>query len=306
MGGGAFHQTEDFAALPSILSLEAMMLSGAPTEEHRAVPTWRDQSQPFLAGLPDGMPAVDGFVLTTAKPEADLHLTVRDTDGEEMPLLASWRYGNGQVAAFTSHGVGAWTADWVATPDFPLLWGQLTRHFLPDNERSPIGLELTRRGDEIGIEVTVSDGEGGVRRGIEVTASIGRRGETSAIDTVRLAETGAGRYEGMLVATEAGDYTIRVEGGGQSRERSFHVAYPAILDFTAREPERAAALAAMTGGRDFTDGTWAPGESRSGWTWHAGWPAFTMLALVLFLLDLMIRYAPGLLRRSRRPAPRAA
>jgi len=252
------------------------------------------------------MPAVGGFVLTTAKPEADLHLTVTDSDGEEMPLLASWRYGNGHVAAFTSHGVGAWTADWVASPEFPLLWGQLTRHFLPESERSALEVELTRAGDEIALGVTAGNGDGGVRGGLEVTASIAPRGGGAATGTVRLTETAAGRYEGSLAVAEPGDYTVRVEGGGESRERSVHVAFPPILDFTARDPSRVVALAALTGGRDFARATWSPSGVRGGWTWHPGWPAFTMLALVLFLLDLVIRYAPGLLRRGRRTAPAAA
>jgi Mg-chelatase subunit ChlD len=306
LGGGAFHQTQDFAALPSILSLEAMLLSGAPTEEHQAVPRWQDQSRPFLAGLPEALPAVGGFVLTTAKPAAQLHLTVTDTEGEEMPLFASWRYGSGQVAAFTSHGVGAWTADWVATSEFPLFWGQVVRHFLPESERDGTALDVVRRGDEVDVTVTVGDGGGGVRTGLALEASISSRDSAEArIEPTPLREVAPGRYAATLAAAAPGDYTIGVEGDRVAVERSLHVAYAAILDFTAADPTRLAALAEMTGGRVFADGVWQPSDRRSGWAMHPGWPAFTMLALLLFLADLVIRYGSGLFRRRQRLVPAA-
>src|SRR5690606_28745777 len=102
LGGGAFHATQDFNALPSILSQEAMMLSGNPVEEREAQPVWVDRAVPFLVGLPDGMPPVEGYVLTTARPEARLHMSVDDAEGVPMPLMASWHFGNGQVLAFAS------------------------------------------------------------------------------------------------------------------------------------------------------------------------------------------------------------
>ncbi len=309
MGGGAFHQTQDFAALPSILSLEAMMLSGAPTEQRLAQPVWQDRSQPFLAGLPETLPPVTGFVLTTAKPDADLHLTVTDTSGEQMPLLASWRYGNGHVAAFTSHGAGVWTAGWLATPEFPLLWGQIARHFLPESERGNLAVDLARDGDEAVLEVLAGDGDGGLRGNLTLIASIAPRASGGAPtlpagETV-LREVATGRYVGRLPAPAPGDYTIHVAGGEESRDRLFHVAFPALLDHTAYDPARPAALALLSSGRDLGGVPWTAIGERGFWTWHPGWPALTLLALGLFLTDLVIRYAPGLFRRwgaALRPA----
>src|SRR5258705_12902034 len=76
IGKGAFHATQDFKALPGILSPEALLLSGKPVEERSATPSWADRSGEFFAGLPDKLPPLGGYVLTTRKPAADLHLVV--------------------------------------------------------------------------------------------------------------------------------------------------------------------------------------------------------------------------------------
>ena len=38
----------------------------------------------------------------------------------------------GQVLAFATHGAGPGTRDWIGTADFPRLWAQIARHFLPE------------------------------------------------------------------------------------------------------------------------------------------------------------------------------
>src|SRR5437764_7092368 len=111
IGKGAFHATQDFKALPSILAQEALLLSGKPVEERSAVPVWTERTAEFFSGLPDSLPPIHGYVLTTRKGEADLHLTVADAKQEPVPLLASWRYGHGRVVALTTQAIGAWRRD---------------------------------------------------------------------------------------------------------------------------------------------------------------------------------------------------
>jgi hypothetical protein len=64
-------------------------------------------------------------VLTTRKPQADLHLVVNDAKQEPVPLFASWRYGNGRVVALTTQGADAWTKAWEDTAEYPLLWSRV-------------------------------------------------------------------------------------------------------------------------------------------------------------------------------------
>src|SRR5690606_4473946 len=78
LGGGAAHISTDFAALPSILSQEAMLLS-SPVEEGMTQPVWTRQGANFLSALPRQLPPLFGFVGTTAKDDAQLFVTARDS-----------------------------------------------------------------------------------------------------------------------------------------------------------------------------------------------------------------------------------
>src|SRR5690606_30219575 len=127
LGGGSFHFSTDFASLPGIMAHEILLQTGELTEERSAVPVWRDRSAPFLRAWPELLPEVTGFVPTTLKPEATVHLVVTTSEGHEVPLLASWRYGAGQVVSLTTHGAGPWSAAWLELPEFPLLWSHLLR-----------------------------------------------------------------------------------------------------------------------------------------------------------------------------------
>ncbi len=151
--GGTYHETDDFRALPAILSQEALMLANSPYEEQIAQVQWADRSPDFLANLPDQLPPVYAFVRTTAKPGADLHMTLTDSDGNTVPLMASWDYGNGHVLAFATQGAGAGTADWIQMPEYPLMWSQIIRHFLPNAESTGLNVALERVGDTVQVTV---------------------------------------------------------------------------------------------------------------------------------------------------------
>src|SRR5690606_19141092 len=110
LGGGSCHSSVDFAALPRIMAHEVLLQAGELTEERNTVPAWHDRRAPFLRSWPDELPPVAGYVPTSVKPEATLHLSVTNDEGEVMPLLASWHHGAGEVVAFTSHAAGSWTS----------------------------------------------------------------------------------------------------------------------------------------------------------------------------------------------------
>src|SRR5690606_33643458 len=70
LGGGTFHASADFSALPGIMAHEVLLQSGELTEERDVRPTWQGQRPPYLRAWPDEFPAVAGYVPTSVKPEA--------------------------------------------------------------------------------------------------------------------------------------------------------------------------------------------------------------------------------------------
>src|SRR5690625_7213631 len=78
-------------------------------------------------------------------------MEVTDNVGDSYPLLASWRYVNGFVMAFTSQGAGTWTREWISRPDYRLFWSQALRNFLTAAGQEGLNVTLQRRGGELAV-----------------------------------------------------------------------------------------------------------------------------------------------------------
>lgn len=298
-GGGAFHATTDFRALPSILSQEALMLSGTPVKEEAFVPLWQNREAVFLQKLPTELPPLFGYVQTTAKEAAAVHLL----GPEEAPILASWRYGLGRVVAFASQGAGLWTQEWLDSTFYPLLWSQAVRWVLPPVVKPGLNLEFSRTGDEVGVRVQAVGEDGAPAGDLSLEAQIlspDREGRT-----LELLETEPGVYRGIFVAEQAGRYQVRVTADEEvplTADGEVFVGYPARYAFgDAGGAETLRALAAATGGRVILDDEPLPSEpSSTRWRWRQVLPLWVVLGLGLFLLELLLRYAPSSLRLPMR------
>jgi hypothetical protein len=301
LGGGNFHRTTDFAALPSILSREALMLSGAPVEEIEVVPVWSDRSARFLASLPDVMPAVQGFVRTSPKPEATVAMVAPDSHGEFMPLLAHWRYGNGHVIALSTDGTGAWTRAWQELETYPVFWSEAIRQSLVAEPSPGLHLAALRIGDEITVTLHALDPEGEPLS--QVTPRVEVRGPAAA--DLRLEKTRPGEYRGSFPAAEPGTYVVTVTTESETASLATHVGYPSRLDLSRHE-NGIEQLSVLSGGRVIgqNDSLFTGATPR--WIARSGWQLLFAAALALFLIELYVRYRrphlPNWLLR-RRDAP---
>lgn len=285
-GGGSFHSTTDFRALPSILSQEAMMLSGEPMKEGVQPTVWSDRSARFLEGLPDALPPIQGFVETTPKPEATIHMQTTDEEGELVPLLASWNYGNGNVLAFATHGAGMGTAQWLKMDSYPLLWSQVIRHFAHGEDKGD-RVAMTREGDVLTLTTRADIGHALVSQNGQEASTLQLRAQADGLRSARfLAAPGEYRIEFPETEIEALRY---------------------VVNRPADPPSQTAALEALaraTGGAVYARASEVPGPSLSLGIERV-WRPLVVLGLILFLLDLGMRYAPGhfpFLRDRRRKA----
>ncbi|HLR46281.1 MAG TPA: VWA domain-containing protein, partial [Deinococcales bacterium] len=288
-GGGTSHATHDFRALPSILSQESLMLSGLPIDENTVQPVWTDRTAEAVQGLPEEVPPVDGFVLTTPKDDATIHLQVPGEDGEDYPLLASWRYGNGHVLAFTSEGVGSWTENWLRDPSWPVFWSQAIRTFLPAKPSEGLNVSFSRTGGTLLVTAELLDE-------FEETVT----GSTVLVNGHAAAELGRGLYRAELPLPESGDLAVTAEADGFRTERSYHVSYPPAFDFSSADPEALTLLAEQSGGRVLEGGEPLFSGGQRYWQPWSVWPLLAVLGLLVFLFELLNRYDPLLFRKERR------
>ena len=101
---------------------------------------------------------------------------------------------------------------------------------------------------------------------------------------------------------QPGEFTLRVAADQASAEAPLFVAYPALHEFTRADDHRLAALAAATGGQVLASEEQIFTGGRSRWVARAAWQIWVLAAFALFLADLIVRYASGLIGARRRSA----
>ena len=247
----------------------------------------------LVAGL-ESAPPLGGYLLTKAKPFASVWLSaaVPGGGGRRDPILATWRYGAGRVAAFTADSGARWLASWRARPEYGRLWAQTLRAI--DRPAPPAGLrasaELAASVAKLAVEARRPDGRAWT--GLRLLARDLSSGNASSLPLV-LAETAPGRYEGQSPLDAPGLHRFELEADGQSAGGTW-VWYQPAAERVVLGPDRAVAsdIAAASGGRLLESGAWLP-PSRLGFVLLPGRAILAGLSLLLFVLELALRSALG-------------
>src|SRR6185503_15973177 len=104
---------------------------------------------------------------------------------QEDPVLATWRYGLGRTAAFTSDAKAKWSVLWLRWRDFNKFWAQLTRWTLRSGIRSDA---IDPRGEFINF----------------LDAEVGVVAPNRERSVLALEQVGPGRYRGRFPAPQEG------------------------------------------------------------------------------------------------------
>ncbi len=137
-------------------------------------------------------PLLLGYNATKPKPGAEILLATER--GE--PLLATWRYGLGQTAAFTSDAKARWASEWLTWPGYAKFWTQVARGLM--RKGGPAAFEVTQRelGDELDIRVDAVTPEGGFRNRLPITVHARRPDDST--QTVTATQDGPGSYRARV------------------------------------------------------------------------------------------------------------
>ena len=203
-GQGRFYLTNDATTLPQIFSTETMKVaqSSIVEEPTQAAPVGKS---PLTAGLDwSQSPLLLGYNATKPKPTADVLLATER--GE--PLLATWRYGLGQAAAFTSDAKARWAAEWMTWPGYAKFWAQTVRGLL--RKGGPAAFEITRSedGDTLDIRVDAVTPDGTFRNRLPVT--IHARTPDDATQTVTATQESPGSYRAKVALPPEGITVVNI------------------------------------------------------------------------------------------------
>lgn len=251
--GGRYYFPEDPSALPSIFIKEAKTLKRSMLQNKVFTPEIEFPS-PVLKGI-DKVPPLRGYVLTTVKPRASTVLRVppdKAAPDQIDPLLATWRFGLGSTAAWTSDLGAAWAQDWLGWEKYRAFVKQLAQEVSRVEQPNDLRLSTFAAGNSgvVSVEDFAKD-----EAFLEVAARVtGPRGDTVDLP---LRQTGSRRYQAQFPLSGKGRYQVSVAATGRPGKSDapeqlfggFAVPYsPEYLSFRSN-PQLLQQIAARTGGR---------------------------------------------------------
>lgn len=206
-GGGRFYLTADATTLPRLFSQETMRATQSSLREEAFLVTPTGASD-VLHGIPwSEAPPLLGLNLSSVKPGADLLLAAES--GE--PILALWRYGLGQAAAFLSDAKPRWAAEWMTWPGYGKFWTQLARQLVRPDRRDDLSAEVVESGDRLAVDISAVTGAGTFRNGLPVTVTVAGQGGASR--SLTAPQVAPGRYRVEFPKPEAETAVIAVSDG---------------------------------------------------------------------------------------------
>ena len=104
LGNGRYYTADDPAQVPQIFAKETVTASKSAINEQPFSPAVVRSTQVLSEIRLEEAPFLLGYVVTRAKPTAEVILATESGD----PLLAWWRYGLGISVAFTSDAKARW------------------------------------------------------------------------------------------------------------------------------------------------------------------------------------------------------
>ncbi len=250
----------------------------------------------------ESAPPLAGYVRFIARPTADLLLRADERD----PLLVRWRYGLGRAAVFTSDAKSRWAASWVGWPGFDKFWANLFRDLLPQAQGGEVTLTYNSANDELVADYKLGPDLEEPRTPPDIFV-FGGDGFQRA---VRLEKIAARAYRGRLrLEHRRGLFRVRpLEESRAFPEAGLYLDEPELSEYGSN----ADLLRRIS---EFTGGRFEPPVNRlfeSGGrsvpsVWRL-WPLLLALAIVLNLVELILRKWPGIAETLglRRPAPVAA
>jgi hypothetical protein len=291
-GGGLFHHTVDPSSLPQIV-LE--QLQDKPKDEPQNEGPWApvaDRSSTLLAGI--GVrtyPTILGFMETDLKKGAQMDLMVQRQD-RRLPLMASWRYGQGKSIALTMDLEGRWSRNWIPWGGLQGFWNRLLEWLVPVEENLVPAHEarVTFSENRSVLDLSVYE-EAGANSYYRFTMT-GKSGKSEGT----LSKLAPGHYQAVLPASEPGDYRIDIleERGGRRiafPPVGYRLSYPlnselSRPDFNTRLLAR---MAEATGGAINPKSNEAQNSISISQSYSPLRQPLIILAFCLFLLEVALR-----------------
>jgi uncharacterized membrane protein len=177
--------------------------------------------------LDDPLPDLFGFVRTTLKPSAlaEMHIEGPRVADQRFPILATWQYGLGRSAAFTSDArtkpgkQEGWDKRWAGSEIYLKFWEQVVGWAMRGLETDRLVLTTEYREGKVRVVVEARDENNKPLTDLKLEGKVSSPGgpqEGKAPIELKFEQRAGGYYEAEFKAEEAGSYIVNA----QARQRS--------------------------------------------------------------------------------------
>jgi Mg-chelatase subunit ChlD len=216
LGHGRYYETDDPGNVPQIFTKETMQATKSAIKEdlYASVQTG---DHPALSGYKDAeLPFTLGYVMTEAKPTAQLLLAVETGD----PLLAVGRYGLGTGMAYTSDLTEKWGGEWLAWNGCGKFWAQMIRSVVRHNDVQGLEIAEHHNGDAWSIDIRRTDSSGAPVNGVKWDAAL--LDAAGATQPVAVREVGLGRYQAAVPLGDQTSASLRIRDADSEKMTVLH------------------------------------------------------------------------------------
>ena len=194
--------------MPKIFAKETTIAAKTYINNKQFTPVLRSYL-PILDDI-ESIPDLYGYIRTSKKPSS----RVVFSSDEDEPILATWHYGLGRSAAWTSDIKGMWTEDWMNWEESPRFWKNLISWLVQKKVHDGYVVSGGTEGGKGFIEFTMPVEEI-VEDGKVEAIIIGPSGEE---EETKLEVFSPGVYKGEFSAEETGVYiaNVRINSGEET------------------------------------------------------------------------------------------
>ena len=285
-GGGRYYFTADPASIPRIFTKEAFTTARSFVVEERFQPRVV-RPHPVLSGA-GSLPALDGYVATTIKPDAELVLQSH----REEPVLAFRRDGLGRSGALTTDLGLRWASSWMVDESARTVLAQSLRWLSRRAESERLRVTIERSRGDLLLAVEARDEDGAYLNFARLEASlVGPELEPRELE---LEQTAPGRYEARLEGAEPGAWfasVAQLAGDRVVRGTTAARVFPYSDEYRLLESGDAVARLAAAAGASRAS---SPAEAfrptgETAVSLRPAWRELLLAAALLFLLDVALR-----------------
>jgi len=215
--GGNYYVVNNAAALPKIFMREARRVARPVIFEPEGgvQPIKQLPNHEALTGISGELPRIRGFVLTERKDSPLVEvplLSPKPAEPENASLLATWNYGLGRTAVFTTDAGKRWASDWVGSPNYEQFFSQLVRWTMrTQNDDGKYSVATQVKDGRVQVILNAKDSDDNFLNFLDVNATA--FGPDLAPINVPLRQQAPGRYVGEFVPESSGSYMLSILPG---------------------------------------------------------------------------------------------